>query len=246
MQREVLIERYFTALISGSRPDARAVVDELVEADCPADKILTRLMWPTLNHIQKLYRADQMNELAHHYATRLMRMQADQMQMRLEQKARRNERVLVVCGPEEPEELSAQMVADLLEADGYDTFFLGGGVANDEIANQLAEMNADKLVVFGATASTVPFTRLLIDRLHDIGACPKLQIIVGGGIFNRADGLAEEIGADLWATDPEELIEVMGEEPERRMTPDQRTVGRRRRPRPKGKSADKQAEATAA
>ena len=41
--------------------------------------------------------------------------------------------------------------------------------------------------------------------------------------------MSEEIGADLWATDPEELIRVMAEKPDRRMTPDQRTVGRRRR-----------------
>ena len=32
-----------------------------------------------------------------------------------------------------------------------------------------------------------------------------MQIVVGGGIFNRAAGLAEEIGADLWATGPDDL-----------------------------------------
>ena len=78
-------------------------------------------------------------------------------------------------------------------------------------------------------ASTVPFTRVLIDRLHDIGVCPKLQIVAGGGVFNRADGLAEEIGADLWARTPQELVQTLAEQPERRMTADQRTVGRRRR-----------------
>lgn len=36
-----------------------------------------------------------------------------------------------------------------------------------------------------------------------------MQIVVGGGIFNRAPGLAEEIGADLWATSPRELLSVL-------------------------------------
>jgi len=85
------------------------------------------------------------------------------------------------------------------------------------------------LLVFGAAASTVPYTRLLIDNLHDIGVCPNLQIAVGGGVFNRAEGLAEEIGADIWARDPEELIQVMNEQRGRRMTSDQRTVGRKRK-----------------
>jgi methanogenic corrinoid protein MtbC1 len=233
MQREDLIERFFNALISGDRPAAREVVDELLQADCPANTIMTRLFWPTLEHIQKLHRADQMSELSHHYATRLLRMLTDQMQLRLESKARRGKSALVMCGPEEPEELAAQMVADLLEADGYDVYFLGGGVANDEVVAQLAELNADRLVVFGATPGTVPHTRLLIDHLHEIGAAPDIQIIVGGGVFNRADGLAEEIGADLWANDPDEVLQVMEEEPQRRMSPDQRTVGRKRRPKAK-------------
>lgn len=229
MKREVLLEKFFTALISGHRGQARQIVDDLIAADCPAEKVLTHLFWPTLEKIQTLYRNDQLSDLAHHYATRLMRMLTDQLQVRLEQQERLNKRVLLVCGPEESEELGAQMSADLLEAAGYDMYFAGGGLANDEIVAQVGELNADVLVVFGATPSVVPFTRLLIDYLHEIGVCPKLQIAVGGGVFNRAPGLAEEIGADLWASSPEELVQAVLHNPDQRMHDEQRTVGRKRR-----------------
>ena len=126
--------------------------------------------------------------------------------------------------------MAGQITSDLLEAAGYTVHFVGGGVANDEVVEQIGAVGIDKLVVFGAIAPTVPMTRLLIDRLHEIGVCPKLQIVVGGGIFSRADGLAEEIGADLWADDPAGLVEVMHQEPQRRMQAAQRTVGRKRRP----------------
>jgi methanogenic corrinoid protein MtbC1 len=232
MQREVILERFFNALISGNRTAARQIVDELLEADCPAQTILSRVFWPTLEHIQNLHRNDQLSDLAHHFATRLMRMLADQMQLRLIATQRRDKTVLMACGPDEPEELGAQMAADLLEADGYDVYFSGGGIANDEIIAQLGNLNADVLVIFGATPSTVPFTRQLIDRLHEIGSCPRLQIVLGGGVFNRADGLAEEIGADLWAKEPVELVELMAQHPDRRMHHAQRTVGRKRRTRP--------------
>lgn len=229
MTRDVLIERFFTALISGDRPAARDIANECLDADCPPEKVLSRLFWPTLEHIQKLYRADQLTQIAHNFATRTMRQLADQMQLRLEQRDRRNKRVLLVSGPEEAEELSGQIVADILEADGYDVFFAGGGIANDEIVAQVGELQANVLLVFGAVASTVPFTRLLVDRLHSIGVCPNVQIAVGGGVFARADGLAEEIGADVWANDPEEMVDVLASQADRRMTPDQRTVGRKRR-----------------
>lgn len=228
MAREILIERFFTSLISGERLAAREVVDEVIEAGCSAEKVLSRLFWPTLEQIQTLYRNDQLSSLAHHFATRMMRQLVDQMQLRLAQAPRKHKKVLMVCGPEEPEELAAQMAADLLEADGYDVFFAGGGIANDELVAQLGEMQADALVVFSATPGNLPFLRLLIDHMHDIGICPNLQIVVGGGVFNRAEGLAEEIGADLWAKTPEDLVELMNQNPSQRMRDEQRTVGRKR------------------
>ena len=229
-RRNVLMERFFTALVSGDRATARGIIDEALSADVAAEKIISNLFWPTLDQVQTLHRNDQLTPLAYNYATRLLRQLADQMQMRLEQKDRNGVRVLMVSGNEQTEELAAQMATDLLEAAGYSVWYCGGGIANDELVEQIGEIKAQKLVVFGAVPQTVPFTRLLIDRLHELGVCPELQIIVGGGVFNRADGLAEEIGADLWAHDPSELVEAIECEPERRMDAEQRTVGRKRRP----------------
>ncbi len=229
MKRQVLLERFFTALISGDRAQSRGIIDEVLSADAPADAVINRLIWPTLEHIETLHRNDQLSDVSHHYATRLLRMFADQIQLRMEQKDRRGRRVLMVCGPEEQTELQAQLATDALEADGFDVYFAGGGIANDEIIAQLGELQAQVLCVFGGSASIVPFTRQLIDHLRETTVCPEIQVVVGGGIFNRAEGLAEEIGADLWARSPEELVAQMGANPEKRMAQDQRTVGRRRR-----------------
>ncbi len=228
-RRDATQERFFTSLISGHRDATRQVVQELMESDYPAEKIYDRLFWPTLEHIQKLHRADQLTALAFNYATRLLRSLIHNIQPQLEKSRRISKSVLLMCGPEESEEIAAQMTCDLLEAEGFDVYFVGGGVANDEIVNEIGEMKTDILVMFGAVPNTVPTTRLLIDRLHTIGACPNLQIVVGGGVFNRADGLAEEIGADLWAKNPSELVKALAKEPDRRMTSSQRTVGRKRR-----------------
>ncbi|MEM9253728.1 MAG: cobalamin-dependent protein [Planctomycetota bacterium] len=237
-RRNALQERFFNALISGDRPEARAVVDELIDAGCSAEEIVSRMFWPIAEQVDTMHRGDQLSDACFHYATRLLRMLVDQMQLRLARQDARGEVVIVISGAGELEELAGQMTSDLLEAAGFEVRYIGGGVANDEIVDQLGSLGADRLVVFGAVASTVPQTRLLIDRLHDTGVCPKLQITVGGGVFNRAEGLAEEIGADLWAEEPEHIVEAMIEEATRRMTPDQRTVGRRRRSGGSGRARD--------
>jgi methanogenic corrinoid protein MtbC1 len=223
-----LLERFFNALISGERDAAQQIVDETLEQDYAASTIMTHLLWPALQQVQQMYRHDQLSELAHNYAARLLRHVQSQMSLRLPTPEQRGSTVLLINGDADLSEVSGQMAGDLLDAAGYEVHYAGGGIANDELVSELSRLQADKLVVFGATPQTVPDTRLLIDRLHSIGSCPDLQIVVGGGVFNRADGLAAEIGADLWASDPAELVQAMVQAPERRMDEDQRTVGRSR------------------
>jgi len=228
-QQQVLVERFIETLISGDRPAARAVVDECICADVEAERIIEMLFFPALEQIQKLFRNDQLSVLSHNLATRLLRMLADQMQLRLSNADSNDRHILMFCGPNEPNELAGQMAADMLEAAGFHVTFAGGGVANDEIINIVGEREPQTLVLFSSAPSDLPHLRQLIDELHDQGVCPKLQIVVGGGVFNRADGLAEEIGADLWAASPMELVEQIKHHPDQRMAKDQRTVGRRRR-----------------
>ena len=50
-----------------------------------------------------------------------------------------------------------------------------------------------------------------------------------GGIYKRAEGLAEEIGADLYAPDASTAVQVANENPAQKATLEQQTVGRTRR-----------------
>ncbi len=229
MSKQALVERFFEVLISGDRAGARAIVEECIDADAPADQIIEQLFWPTLSHIEQLFRNDQLSVLSHNCATRLLRMLTDQMQMRLPVGESNGKSVLFLCGLTEPNELAGQMGADLLEAAGFGVTFAGGGVANDEIVSTLSQAEPDALVLFSSVPQDLPNIRVLIDQLHDMGVCPKLQIVVGGGVFNRAEGLAEEIGADVWTDSPSGLVATLNNKSEQRMGADQRTVGRRRR-----------------
>jgi hypothetical protein len=56
-----------------------------------------------------------------------------------------------------------------------------------------------------------------------------MQVMCCGGIYKRAEGLAEEIGADLYAPDAAQAVQVANEHREKRATVDQQTVGRMRR-----------------
>jgi methanogenic corrinoid protein MtbC1 len=229
VNEEMTVERLFQALTSGDRASTRMIVEETRSAGMSPEDRTQQLFWPTLEMVSSLYRADQMTTLAHHYATRMLRALVDQAQAEYDQKERRERRILMFSGPGEADELAGQLVADLAEADGYEIYFGGGGVANDEILAEVGLRQPHILLMFASAPSDAPNIRAMIDTIRKVDACPELQIAVGGGVFNRAEGLAEEIGADLWAKDPTELLQRLTKQADRRATAQQRTVGRNRR-----------------
>lgn len=229
MNKEVLIERLFQALISGDRCGARHIVDETIESGVPAEELLSEIFWPTLNLVQKLFRADQLSALSHHFATRLMRSLADQAQTRLTVRPSNGRRLLVACGGTEQDELAASMAVDLIEAGGFEVAFAGGGVPFDEIMARVGEDRPDMLLLFSSAAKDLPEIRRIIDELHEVNVCPEMQIVVGGGVYGRAEGLAEEIGADLYIPDLRDVVGLLVDQKTKRAKSDQRTVGRKRR-----------------
>jgi len=202
-------EQLFSYLVGGERRAARELVDALYNAGIAPETVSKDLFWPLLDCVATMFRKDQITTLSHHYATRLLRMLVDQAQARYTMGQARNKRIALFCGPNETEELAGQMVADLLEADGYDVTFAGGGVANDEIREEIGQREPDVLLLFASSAKDAPFIRELIDAIRENGGHPSMQIAVGGGIFNRAPGLDEEIGADLSANSPRDLLEKL-------------------------------------
>lgn len=226
MDNAILIERLFEALVAGDRPVARSIIQETIDEGAPAEALLTDLFWPVYERVETLHRNDQLTSLAHHLATRLLRVLVDQASVRLERQALDSRRVFAVCGPTDADELGAQMAVDIIESKGFTVTFAAGGIAADEILSHVQESRPDVLLLFASSPSDLPSIRWLIDTIQEIGACRNTQVVVGGGVFNRADGLAEEIGADLWASDPLELADAMLDRPERRAPSEQRTVGR--------------------
>ncbi|HUO07281.1 MAG TPA: B12-binding domain-containing protein [Phycisphaerae bacterium] len=226
---ETLLEKFVAPLFAGDRSGARAIVAEAFEEGLTAEEIIMQLIWPTMEKVQGMYRSDRINTGTHHMASRLLRMLADQLALRLPRSERNGRTMLVVCSPGEPEELGAQITTDLAEAHGWSVHFAGGGVPNDEIVGWIGQLQPQVLMVYGTIPSATPMVRQLIDLLHDVGICPKLQIICSGGVFNRAEGLSEEIGSDLFAPDPVSALEILQAYPGKRATPEQQTVGRKRR-----------------
>ena len=224
-----LAESYLETLLSGERLACRQLIEDAQTGGIEAYDLLTQLVWPTMELLQQLYRDDRISISSLNLATRLNRQTTDQLCSKLTRKPDNGRSALIFCGDDEPEELGGQICADLFEADGWKVRFAGGGVPEDEVLKLIGEVRPDLLVMFGTLPSGVPAVRKLIDYLREVNSCPDMQVMCCGGIYKRAEGLAEEIGADLYAPDAAEAVKIANSNPDRKATVDQQTVGRTRR-----------------
>lgn len=231
-----LFKQYLEHLFTGKRCEARELIFAAQDRGNTAAKLLQGIIWPAMEQVEKLYRADQIPRILEQMATRINRMLADQLHAFIARKPKSGKRMVVVCGDGEPQELGAQIIADLFEGEGWSVWFLGAGVPNDEILQFAGKVQPDVLCVYGTQAVGIPNTRRLIELIRDVGVCEEMQVLVAGGVFNRAEGLADEIKADLYAADSREALRVVAEHPVRIPKPDVPEPGRRRKRKHKART----------
>jgi methanogenic corrinoid protein MtbC1 len=232
-----LFKQYMEHLFAGKRCGARELIFAAQDRGIAARKLLMMVIWPAMGQIEKLYREGHISRIVEHMATRINRMIADQLHAVLARQPKNGRRVVVVCGEGESEELGAQIMADMFEASGMSVWFLGAGVPDDEILQFVGQTRPDFLCIYGAKPVGVPGIRKLIEYIREVGVCEEMQILVSGGVFNRAEGLADEVKADLFAVNIREALKVVEEHPVRIPKPDVPEPGRRRKRKKKATSA---------
>ncbi len=222
-----IFKHYLENVFQGRRAEAREVIFGALDRGNDAAKLIKNVVWPAMDQIDKLYRGHHISLVVEHMATRINRTIADQLQGFLAREPKSGKRMIVTCGHGESEELGAQMIADLFGAQGWSVWFVGSGVPDDELLTLVGQVRPDILCIYGANPAGVPNIRKLIGLIREIGVCPEMQVLVAGGVFNRAEGLHEEVKADLFAENVVEALAVVEENPTRVAKPDVLEPGRR-------------------
>lgn len=227
MLNQGTLEKYLEALLKGDRSQSRSVVEETLQSGVTAHSVYLDLIWPVMVEIEKLVRSDKITVIQEHLATRINRTIVDQLQNKLPRRQNREKKVAICCAQDQLQELGAQIMADLFESDGWQVRFVGGGLTNDDILAYINSYAPQLLIIYGAKASQAPDIRALIDTIRSVNAWPHMRIMVSGGLFNRAEGLWEEIGADMFAENAAEALRIAPTE--QQFNPENRTVKRKKR-----------------
>ena len=228
MAKKYVLERYLSRLLNGDRAGCRSIIEDTLKSGVPANSVYMDVIWPIMVEIDNLYDKDVINSAQEAFATRINRTIVDQLQNKLPRKSEKAKKVVVCSTSNEQGELGAQMITDLFESDGWDARFLGNSVNNDDVHSFISNYRPDVLLLYGITAKESPRIRSLIDKIKTVNALPDLKIMLSGGVFDRAEGLWEEIGADMYASNAAEAVKIASADDEERTVP-HRTIKRRKK-----------------
>lgn len=237
MANKYVLERYLSKLLKGDRAGCRAIIEETLKSGLPANSVYMDVIWPIMIEVDRLYSHNIIDSAQEAFATRINRTIVDQLQNKLPCRTERAQKIVVCSASSEQGELGAQMITDLFESDGWEARFLGSSVNNDDILAFVHSWRPDILLLYGVTAKETPSVRNLIDKIKTVNASPDMKIMLSGGIFNRADGLWEEIGADMHASTAAEAVKIAAADESERPKP-RRTIKRRKKIAPQPVPAD--------
>ncbi len=143
---------FLDALLRRDSARARRAIDDALAAGVPVPDIYFSVLEPALREIGHRWAIGVLNVAEEHYATAVAQSILDGLG-RMLPRAPRDGRLAVVSGtPDEQHALGMRMVADFLEADGWEVLMLGPGAPAHDLAALVESEQPDVVALSTATA----------------------------------------------------------------------------------------------
>ncbi len=207
---EDLRAAYLEALLERDARRAREVVDAAVAGGVGVLDLYTEVFRPALYEVGHLWAVESINVAQEHFATSVTQALLSAVAPASRVAPTQGRLAVVTNTPGEQHLLGAQMVADLLERDGWEVLALGADTPAHDLV-ELVEMECPDIVALStSTAGRLPGVAQVLERLG--GLEPRPFVAVGGALFTDAGGaVATELGADLVGSDVRAFITEMRE-----------------------------------
>jgi methanogenic corrinoid protein MtbC1 len=201
---------YLDALLARDSARARRAIEVALAAGTPVPDVYLDVLRPAMYEIGHRWAVGELNVAEEHYATALTQRILDELSARMRMPPL-DGRLAVVCGtPGELHALGPRMVADFLEADGWEVLQLGPATPAPDLAALVAAERPDVVALSTATAGSLPG---IVEVLAALGALHPRPLQVVGGQFWTAETsrAAPGLGADLVVRDLRELTGLLRE-----------------------------------
>jgi len=209
---ETLNERLKKFVISGDEEAAEKTASEILKAGMDPLEVIEKSLSPTMRLVGEKFEKGEyyVPELlcaaaAMEAATRVLTAEM-KGESKEKLKAKKIGRVVVGTVSGDIHDIGKNILALLLEVNGFDTYDLGKDVDSMKFIEKAVEVQADIIALSALMTTTKPAQKEVIDFLNEMGLRDKYTVMVGGAPTSKE--WAEEIGADGWAETAERGVRL--------------------------------------
>ena len=200
---------YLNALLRGSRRDAMQIVTNALDGGASLRDVYRYVFEPVQQEIGRLWQLNQVNVAQEHFCTAATQQVMTQLYARIFAGEKSGKRAVAMCVGGELHEVGLRIIADQLELEGWQTWYLGASVPPANAVQFCVDKHADVLLV---SATLPPHLAGVAEVVRSFRARNELshaRAIVGGRAFRNAPELWRTIGADGYAAGFDECLALL-------------------------------------
>lgn len=204
-----LAQDYLDRLLHGERQAASQLILTAHQAGVSVRDLYLHVFQPTQQEVGRLWQINQISVAQEHYCTAATQFIMSQLYPTVFATPKKPNHVMVAtCVGGELHEVGVRMLADFFEMDGWDTYYLGAYTPVDAIAEAVRAQHARLLAISVTMTFHVPALITLIQLVRASTNGHPVKIMVGGYPFNIVPTLWQDVGADGYARNVQDALQV--------------------------------------
>lgn len=199
---------YFQALLKGDAQTCLGIAREAVTEESRLPDFYMHVLQPVMYDVGNLWEAGKLSVASEHLATAITGRVISTLYANLSMPAPTKGLAVITSAPGERHEMGGWMISDLLELSGWRVKYLGADTPAKDIVHCVQEELPTVLMLSATMPFHIPHVADLIQKIRGRQELAPLHIMVGGGAFNQSEENWKQVGADAWALNAEEAVEM--------------------------------------
>ena len=200
---------YLAALLRGSRSGALQVVRSTLDAGTPIRGVYRHVFEPVQQEIGRLWQLNKISVAQEHYCTAATQHIMTQLYGDVFGGEKSGRRAVAMCVGGELHEIGLRIITDLLELEGWQTWYLGASVPPAAAVQLCADEKADLLLVSATLPPHLTAAAEVIQHFRGRAELAEAKVIVGGRAFRTAPEVWRRIGADGYAANADDCLALI-------------------------------------
>ncbi|HPE87129.1 MAG: cobalamin-dependent protein [Bacteroidales bacterium] len=183
IDRQLLVKNYLEALLKSDKQGAQEVILSLLNHGESVTDIYEHIIKPALYRVGELWESNIITVAQEHIATAITEAVMNQMLAFMITESTGNKTILLGCVENEYHQVGIKMVADLFEAQGWDTHFLGSNTPLNDLIQYAKKIDPAVFALSASIYFNLPVLLSMIEKIQNNFS--DALILVGGQAFRH-------------------------------------------------------------